>query len=371
MKVLIITIGFFPGKRYGGHPVSVNNFCALMKDEFDCRIVVTDHEFGQTERYPDITDGWNDRGHCQVRYLREQEYGYQAFEEIINEFRPDVIYLQSLFQRCVVPALRLAKKHGIRVMLATRGELCKGAFHKRYKKLPYIAVLRGLGLFDGVHFQSTCEEETHAIHRRLGIPYERIHPLTNIPSIPSKTYDRPDKKAGQARLVYLSRIHPIKNLMLAISYLKDVRGDVVFDIYGPTEDEAYWEQCRSLIATLPAHIRVTYKGVVSHEEVHEVFSAYDAFLLPTTTENYGHVIAESLLAGCPVIISDRTPWTDINGSGAGWAIPLECPEQFVQAIQEVVDAGKSARPAVEAYVQQRFDLDGLRTSYLQAFTSDL
>ena len=30
MKILMIMPGFFPGKKYGGPPVSIDNFCSLM-----------------------------------------------------------------------------------------------------------------------------------------------------------------------------------------------------------------------------------------------------------------------------------------------------------------------------------------------------
>jgi len=44
MKVLIIMGGFFPGQKFGGPPVSVDNFCSLLKDECDCFIVTSNHD---------------------------------------------------------------------------------------------------------------------------------------------------------------------------------------------------------------------------------------------------------------------------------------------------------------------------------------
>ena len=45
--------------------------------------------------------------------------------------------------------------------------------------------------------------------------------------------------------------------------------------------------------------------------------------LPTTGENFGHAIMESFLNGRPVIISDRTPWLELEAKGVGWSLPLE------------------------------------------------
>ena len=109
MKVLIVTMGFFPGKKYGGPPVSINNFCSLM-DNCECYIVSLDHDFREKDKYDNIENGWNERDNCRVMYLSDSEYGKVAFERIISEINPDIIYLQSLFQSCVIPCLSIAKK---------------------------------------------------------------------------------------------------------------------------------------------------------------------------------------------------------------------------------------------------------------------
>ncbi|WP_301357602.1 glycosyltransferase, partial [Enterococcus spodopteracolus] len=78
-----------------------------------------------------------------------------------------------------------------------------------------------------------------------------------------------------------------------------------------------------------------YKGNVRHEMVGAIFSQYDAFLFPTKSENYGHVISESLLNDCPVIISDKTPWNDIENGEEGYVCSLDNVEEFRRAIKEL------------------------------------
>ena len=312
MKILIIMAGFFPGRKYGGPPVSIDNFCSLMK-EHECLIVTKNHDKGDEEPYKNVSAGWNDRRNCMVKYLPDTEYNKSSFESEIREIKPDIIYLQGLFQTCVLPCLQLAQKYKIPVLLAPRGELCGGALSiKKYKKIPYIKVVKALGLVRNTHWQSTSDEETEAIKSVMKADEAHIHRLDNIPSIPKGSYLRNRKTAGEGRFVYLSRIHPKKNLLSAIRYFQSIKGNAVLDIYGPIEDYEYWGQCKEATSMLPANIKVEYKGLVEHDQVHEVFSRYDAFLFPTLSENYGHVIAESLAVGTLVIISDQTPWNDVN-----------------------------------------------------------
>ena len=371
MKILIIMGGFFPGKKYGGPPVSVDNFCSLIKEDADCYIVTHNHDMGEEEPYQDIKESWNERGNAMVMYLSDGEYNYSTFLKVAKQLQPDYIYLQGLFQACVLPCLRLANKQDIKVILAPRGELCAGAFKKKYKKIPYIATLRLMGLLKNVNFQSTSDEETLAIRKYLGASPERIHLLSNIPSIPYNLPEHREKSPGEGHFVFISRILWKKNLLKAIHFFKGVNGKAVFDIFGPKEDENYWRECEEAIKQLPQNVSVNYKGVLSHDEIHKTFRQYDAFLFPTLSENYGHVIAEALVTGCIPIISDQTPWNDMNDANAGWALPLNNDTAFVQAIQHVVDMDElhieEKRKMVKTYLQDKFRIEELKKEYLNVF----
>lgn len=361
--------GFFPGKKYGGPPVSIDNFCTLMNDH-KCYIVTHNHDLFEDTPYENIKNGWNNRGNCKVLYLSDSMYNKKTFEKVIQKIKPDILYLQGLFQACILPALQLAKKYSIKVLLAPRGELCTGAFNmKKYKKIPYIKYLKIMGLIKNIHFQSTSEEETEAIQTILNCSNERIHRLDNIPSIPKKEYRRRNKTKGIGRFIFLGRIHPKKNLLSAIKYFNAVDDEAIFDIYGSIEDEAYWQECQVAIKALPKNVKCTYKGIVSHDQVHEVFSQYDAFLFPTLSENYGHVIAESLIVGTPVIISDQTPWNDVQDNEAGYVCRLDDDQGFENAIIAVINKDFDNSDNIKAYIQKRIRLEESALKYESALIS--
>lgn len=375
MKILIVMTGFFPGQKFGGPPVSVNNFCSLMNGH-DCYIVTRNHDLGENNKpYTNIESGWNSRENCKVLYLTDKEYGYKQFGKIISELKPDIIYLQGLFQNCIIPCLILAKKHKIPVLLAPRGELCKGAFKKKYKKIPYILFLKMFGLINSTNFQSTSEEETEAIKKHLNIDSSRIWSLPNIPSIPNREYSHNRKEAGTARFIFLSRIVPKKNLDLALEFIANSKGNVEYDIFGSNEDETYWQKCKAIIQRLPSNIKVSYKGNIAHEKVQMTYARYDALLFPTKSENFGHAIVEALSVGCPVIISDQTPWIDLQEFDAGWSIELSNKNEFVKAIQCIIDndeiAQDSMRKAAMHYFAIKMKLTELKKKYNTALEGSI
>lgn len=369
MKILIVMGGFYPGKKYGGPPVSIDNFCALM-EEIQCYVVTKNHDMGECEPYKNIEKGWNDRGNCKVLYLEEDHYNIRSFEKVIESIRPNILYLQGVFQKCIIPCLKLAQKYNIKVLLAPRGELCAGAMKKKYKKVPYICLLKILRLLQGVHFQSTSDEETEAIEKYLNVKKTRIHYLSNVPSIPKRKFENNKKFSGAAKFIFMSRIVRKKNLLYAINCFQNAVGNVKLDIYGPIEDEQYWNECMLAIKSLPNNIKVEYKGLLEHGEVHETFSKYHAFIFPTFSENYGHVIVEAMLSKCPVIISDQTPWNDISIENVGFVFSLDEIEKFKQTIQRIIDYDEenyiSLLNNLERYTNLKLKVKELKCTYEEA-----
>nr|WP_277351240.1 glycosyltransferase family 4 protein [Micromonospora sp. HNM0581] len=167
-----------------------------------------------------------------------------------------------------------------------------------------------------------------------------------------------DAPETRLRLVFISRISPMKNLLLALTAVRQVTEAVSLDIYGPIEDRQYWARCQSMINTMPANVEVGYRGELAPDQVRPTFNGYDASLLPTLGENFGHVILESLAASCPVICSDRTPWSDLIEAGGGVVIRSLTERELATRIGQLARTSSEARlrarlRAGEAYLAWR------------------
>lgn len=118
--------------------------------------------------------------------------------------------------------------------------------------------------------------------------------------------------------------------------LQGVAGAIHFSIYGPLEDARYWHRCQELVAQLPPNVKVEYGGAVKPDRVGALMAQHDLLFLPTLGKNFGHVILEAMVTGCPVLISDRTYWRGLEAAGVGWDVPLEEPERFRDILRSCV-----------------------------------
>jgi len=141
-------------------------------------------------------------------------------------------------------------------------------------------------------------------------------------------------------------VAPVKNIHFALEAMRHLTSPVTLDIFGPIEDPSYWERCQSVISTLPKVINTRYRGSLDPSDAPSVLAQYDTMLLPTLGENFGHVIAESLSAGCPVVCSDRTPWTDVLENGGGLALALE-PALWRSHLEALASATAAERTAAK------------------------
>ncbi len=344
LRVLAFVDYYLPGYKGGGPAHSVSRLIKLLAEDVEFFVFTRDRDLGDDAPYPDVrTSEWIERDGVRCRYSRPDRLGFRWIVRAVREVGPDVIYLNSYFSRfsrSVLFARLLGQLGGIAVLVAPRGEFSSGALGiKRFKKSLYLWVSTRLGLHRGVTWQVSSIHEladTRAVVD--GEPAYFIKAPDILDPVGAlKTPNCANKVSGEARFVFLSRIAPIKNLEWAIQRLAKVLGDVRFTIYGPAEDKAYWTMCEAAIRELPANVRCEHLGPVPCSEVVARLSEHHFFLFPTQGENFGHVIAEALTSGCPVLLSDRTPWRDLDEEGAGWVMPLEDSAEWERRIQSCID----------------------------------
>lgn len=336
-KLLIFCDHFFPAWKLGGTVQSMNNLVNVISDDFNIFAVTSAYDLKQTIPMEEVQLGtWNELGNIQVRYLLHSEINFSTIKKLMLSVNADTIYLNGIFSLpfTLYPLLLWKKnKNSVKkIYIAPRGMLQAGAINsKSFKKTLYLSTLKILGLHKNVFWHATDKQEMEDIQFHFG---ERSKVII-VADTPRPSLEKPFeimKVKGDLKLIYLSLIAEKKNLHLALSWLKELNISVSFDIYGPVKDKRYWDECKKIICELPANITANYKGLVKPAYVQEIFAGYHALFFPTKGENFGHVIYECLGAGRPVVISNKTPWKNLQERKGGFDFNLDKKEYFLQAI---------------------------------------
>jgi glycosyltransferase involved in cell wall biosynthesis len=344
-KILIFIDWYRPGFKAGGPIQSVANLVDNLKEEFDFFIVTRDTDYCETTPYKSVkSNEWNEQDdNVHVYYFSHDNLTRNNIRNLIRKTEFDQVYLNGIysFYFTLIPLYYLRKKHQKNIIIATRGMLAKSALGvKKRKKQFFIRAVKVLKLFDHVIFHATNEDEKADIRNEFG---DKVHVRTagNLPAVNKHIrWKEKEKLSGQLKLVNIARIAPEKNLIFALQLLKQIRSEVIFDFYGPVYDQQYWNDCKSVLDELPSNIKANYKGSIENEKVQDLFTNYHFMFMPTLGENFGHIILQSLSAGCPVIISDQTPWKFLEQKNIGWDISFESPDAFINVIEQSAKMGQ-------------------------------
>lgn len=372
-KLLIMASLFWPQKKGGGPPVSVMNVVQSIKGRFDIYIISKNHELDDDGPLPGIQNGWNRFDFGTAYYVPKGYHSFSNIMSLIEEVKPDVIYQNSFFSMDdLLPVLIYKKKcSNVKVIVAPRGEFYPERIEKgKIKKNLYCKLFQYSGLLKEIYFQGTGREECIQEMRLLGIQDRYILNIQNISTIMNCCYEKLEKKPNELKLVYIARIHPTKNVLKAIKWLRKLSGKIQYDIYGSIEDKEYWKECLAEIEKLPTNVTVKYCGVLEHDEVPSTIAAYHAYYMPTTGENFGHSIVEAMLIGKPVVISDQTPWKDVNGNG-GYVIALHDEGGFIHALNSLMcmeaDEYDSMCNQIKIYITRKLNVNEIVSQYIDAF----
>jgi glycosyltransferase involved in cell wall biosynthesis len=337
-KLLIMVDWFSPGYKAGGPIQSCVNLAKALKNEYEIFVLTSDTDHGETTPYPGIEPNcWHTDlfPGINVFYINALTFKRSGLTALIHTIQPDFIYLNHLFSPfyVILPLwLKWRNKIGGKIILCPRGALHKSALsEKSYKKLPFLFLMKTLRMNQFIRFHATNEKEQEEIAHHF--PGSTIFIANNLPESGQPELKMTTKIKGDLRCIFISRIVPIKNLLFLLEILETTSTTINLTIAGPVEDENYWNSCRKKLNSLPSSVSVKYIGSLTREEIKNSLQQHHLYLLPTTGENFGHSIFESFLMGRPVLISNRTPWLPSPEKKTGWALPLDEPQSFRQAIE--------------------------------------
>lgn len=238
----------------------------------------------------------------------------------------DSIHHHSLWLLTLRYAADAARRNRVPLVISPRGMFSGWALqHHRWRKR-LAALFVHPGAFTAASgWHATSDAEADDI-RRLGFT-QPVCVAPNGVSLPTAASLAAAREAwrqacpaarGRRVAVFYSRFHRKKRLRELVDlWLARPRGDWFLLIAGVPEEYSVAD-IEGWIARANAQDRL---AVFSGSGRPAPFAFAELSLLPSHSENFGLVIAESLAAGVPALVTDTTPWSRLTPKAAGWCVP--------------------------------------------------
>lgn len=341
-NILVFIDWYYPGFKAGGPVRSCRNMVAHLKDQFNFYIVTSNTEYTETIPYTNLQyNKWMDGPDGEkVIYLDQQHQSASEYNKLIKERDYSTLMIFGLFSKNFsrLPLKVANQSNCKKIIVSPRGMLAPEALKiKGFKKKLFLKWSNLTSVFKNVIFHVSNDMEKNQVEKNIK-SYKNIIVASNFSrKHQSISIIKKDKEVGKLKLISVARIAPEKNTKFALEILSKCKGEIELDIYGSIYSEQYWKECESLIKEMPKNVRVNYMGHLDSEKLFEVLPEYDFLFLPTRGENFGHIILESFICGLPVIISNRTPWNDLQSKRIGFEYDLRDVNGFKQCIEAMVD----------------------------------
>lgn len=141
------------------------------------------------------------------------------------------------------------------------------------------------------------------------------------------------------RLVYVSIIDLYKHqwhVIEGVYRLREQTGwPVEVHFVGPAFPPALRRLREAMQRFDPKGKWAIYRGPVSYEELHSVYSEADAGLFASSCENMPNILLETMAAGLPIACSDRGPMPEVLGSTGVYFNP-EKPAEIADSLNTLI-----------------------------------
>ncbi|WP_446379467.1 hormogonium polysaccharide biosynthesis glycosyltransferase HpsP [Coleofasciculus sp. E2-BRE-01] len=390
---------------YGGPSQMVLGLSkALANQGVDVTILTTDSngDFGQPPLDVPLDKPVPQDGY-QVRYFRCSPFRRYKFSldllrwlwQHAGEF--DLAHIHALFSPVSTAAATVARKRNLSYILRPLGTLDPADLQKKRRlKQVYVGLWEGANLAGAARIHFTSEQEAK-ISQRFGTNApDIVIPLGVTPpeALQSNGVDRGDEEDGEDGedreefpsyqspitnhqspiLLFMSRIDPKKGLDLLIPALETLLAEKLgfqFILAGANpQDPEYERKIQQQIQASPLSSHTTITGFVEGEVKAALLQKADLFVLPSYYENFGIAVAEAMVAGTPVVISDQVHiCPEVKGAEAGWVCGCDVAS-LTQTLREALrDAGEQKRRGVNArdYALQHYSWDAIAQTMIEAY----
>jgi glycosyltransferase involved in cell wall biosynthesis len=184
---------------------------------------------------------------------------------------------------------------------------------------------------DHFHFRIALEDKFSVVHS--GINLDKFFNTSVDPAAMKRSLEIPEGNLVVGTAGRLTHVKGHRYLIEAAGRIVDVRLDTTFVFLG---DGEVLNELKNMAFRLGIEENVKFLGW--RQDVADVMSAFDVFVLPSLNEGMGRVLVEAMAMGKPIVASDVGGISDLVIHGKnGYLVPVGDVETLAVRIKELLD----------------------------------
>ena len=384
MRICLVSSSFYPATFYGG-PISATWDLSKKLTKKGIEVYVSTTNANGSKKL-DVERN---------KYLEKEVNVFVKYynEQIINKFslsfifgiwsdikQSDVVYIQYLFHYTVLFSLLFSVIQHKKIIICPRGSFSEFTLSN---KLTFVKKL-WLSLFlkpfaNEIVWQASSYLEEFDIKKKF--PDSTVNIINDGVDFPSFQVYQKISKIELVNRCSNSSITKVSNLFFSMGRVHKIKGfDMLIDAFNlflqedkdakliiAGGDDGMGEQLNNQINILNIENSVFLIGAIDFVEKKMLLNNCDYFTLASEFESFGIVVAEALSCGLPVVVSNKTPWRDIEINNCGIFVQNE-KVSFCQALQKAKST-KYNKQKIKKYVKENYDWEIIVDKFINCIKS--
>ena len=384
MKICLVSSSFYPATFYGG-PISATWDLSKKLAEKGIEVYVsTTNANGHKKLGVERNKYLEKEVNVFVKYYNEQIINKLSLSFIFGIWsdikQSDVVYIQYLFHYTVLFSLLFSVIQQKKIIMCPRGSFSEFTLSNRFTFIKNLWLFLFIKPFiNKIVWQASSYLEESDIKKKFpvttvevindGVDFQSFQVYQEISKIELVNRYSNSTATKVSNLFFsMGRLHKIKGFDVLIEafhlFLKEDK-DAKLIIAGGDDGEE--EQLHDQIKKLNIESSVFLIGAIDFDEKKMLLNICDYFILASEFESFGIVVAEALSCGLPVVVSNKTPWKDIEINNCGIFAQNE-KVSFCQALQRVQNM-KYNKEHIRKYVKENYDWDIIVEKFINCIKS--
>ncbi len=282
----------------------------------------------------------------------------------------DIVHMQEYRNMLNVAVMQACQDAEVPYVLSPRGTLPQE--HGRTALTKGFDAVLGDRLLDNATMCMALTRNEREQLKEFGVPDEKIRIVPNAvpevdpPEDPEGFLNEHNIPRDSQRVLFLSRLHPVKGLDRAIKAIANLSDehDLHLVIVGPEETL----EVQALVDKHDASEFVTYCGPLYGSSKSDAYAASHMYALPSRMEGFPNTILEAMSFGLPIIASNACNVTDVIQGECGFVSTTQDELEIALArLAQDHDLRKRMGSRSRALAREKFSTDRIVTLTRDAY----